>query len=117
MKKTGSHTETSVMAHSARGLFFLTLISTGFFVLLGNINILAQHIPVLSHVFDYGIYTNFDAQWYFTNGDVIVKTMLINAVSPLLTLVGAEIYTRLNICWDRKRCCARKDDEKKTTGT
>ena len=44
----------------------------------------AQDIPLLSTLFNKGYYTDFTTEWYMLTGDIIIETMLFNAIFPTL---------------------------------
>lgn len=48
----------------------------------------------------FGYYTDFNQDWYFTNGDIMIVNMLINSVVPFVLILFIEFYQRLKIYRD-----------------
>ena len=53
-------------------------------LLLNNSNLKAQDIPIISQLFDDGVYTDFNSQWWRLTGDLVIGTMIFNSVFPLM---------------------------------
>ena len=57
-----------------------------------------------------GIYPDFDTNWYFINGDVIVQTMILNCFMPAMTIGVNYAKAYAFIWWDKRGKQATKCD-------
>lgn len=98
----GSRTETNLIKHVTTSVFMCTFINTGILILFNNANLASQNIPILSQIIDKGLYSNFDTNWLFINGDVIVMTMILNSITPAIVIFGQYMVAYFFILWDRR---------------
>ena len=48
----------------------------------------------------YGEFSDFDTNWYSITGDIIVETMILNAITPPITVLGIHLISKLQMAWD-----------------
>lgn len=72
MDVIGSHTETELIKYTTTSVFLCTFINTGILIMLNSADLSSQDIPIISKTITKGIYSDFDTNWYFLNGDIIV---------------------------------------------
>ena len=49
-----------------------------------------------------GIYSDFNTNWYFINGDIITMTMMINCFMPAIVILAEYGVAYLKILWDKR---------------
>ena len=84
MTKVGYKTESAQAFYITLSVFISQFMNTGVLILISQANLKPQHIPILSAIFDSGYYTDYTTEWYILTGDIIIETMMFNAVFPTI---------------------------------
>ena len=79
---------TKESTHITRALFICLLFNTGFLIMIAGADLSHQGISLIK----FGYYTDFNQDWYFTNGDIMIVNMLINSVVPFVLILFIEFY-------------------------
>lgn len=75
-------------------VFVAQFFNTAFILLLVNANLSEHSIPVLRNVLK-GDFYDYSPEWYEQVGFSIVKAMIINMITPYITLVSAIAGTKV----------------------
>lgn len=77
-------------------IFCATFFNTAIMILLANANV-EETIPFLSGIFN-GPYNDYSVDWYNDVGNILVVSMILNAVLPVI-----EFWVDCIIYWYNKR--------------
>ena len=99
MEKVGYKTNQDMYNAVARTVGSAQFINTGLLLMLSEAALSPQGIPALSQIFVKGYYEDFTKGWYNIIGNLIVETMIINAILPILI----EIFTQLRKIYLQKK--------------
>lgn len=99
MSNVGSHTITKVSSHISNTLFLCIFFNTAVIIMISGADFKDQGIPIID-LFT-GLYKDFNAKWYFVNGDIVVLNMLINSVVPFVLIILTEVLIRVQIYFDK----------------
>jgi hypothetical protein len=98
MERAGFQTNSKMKFYICFYVFLFTLTNTGILILLTNANLKSQGIDIN------GTYSDFNANWYLISGDILTMTMLINSITPAVSVLINAIIKSLKIKIDQAKC-------------
>jgi len=96
MEWVGFESNSEVYMRISICIFLATFFNTAVVILMANAN-LAEAVPFLSGIFN-GPYNDYSVDWYGDVGNIMVVSMILNAVVPVI-----EFWIECIIYWYGKR--------------
>jgi hypothetical protein len=81
MERTGFKTDSRMTFYISFNVFLFTFTNTGILLLLTNANLKSQGININ------GTYSDFNTNWYLISGDILTMTMLLNSITPAVSVL------------------------------